>query len=88
MSSACTVSDFTGLGCIVGMQMNVRSALGLVVLAAGLLWFMFAPATSVVTSPGTQTVYWHNIVAGVIVLAVGVVLIMTSRTKGPSNLNL
>jgi hypothetical protein len=63
------------------MQMNVRSALGLVVLAAGLLWFMFAPATSVVTPPGTQTVYWHNIVAGMIVLAVGVVLIMTSRTK-------
>jgi len=61
--------------------MNLRRIVGIILFIAGLVWFWFAPATSVVSPPGVQVIYWENIAPGIILLIMGIVLLMTARRK-------
>ena len=58
-----------------GERMNRRVIVGVIVLLVAVVYFYFAPAFTI--SDGTQTILWSSIAPGVVLAALGLILVAT-----------
>ena len=63
--------------------MNGRVVVGVVLLAVGLVEFVFAPALMI--SNGTEVILWANILPGIVLVALGIALLATGLTSKKAN---
>jgi len=64
--------------------MNTRRIVGIILLIAGLVWFMFAPATSITSPPGVQVIFLENIIPGILLLIIGIIMLLPRRGNKPA----
>jgi small neutral amino acid transporter SnatA (MarC family) len=63
--------------------MNGRVVVGVVLLALGLVIFVFAPALMI--SNGTEVILWANILPGIVLVALGIALLATGLRSKKAN---